>query len=275
MDLKAVFLASGAGKRFFPFTANQPKQMVPLLGKPLLEHAVQSLHQAGVRNMRFSLCAQAQAVETYFRKTALAGTNLEFQATDTLRGTAYSLKGLDNHSRNVLVYYGDVVMDSDFPWPKLFASHSSSRADVTMVYKQSPDVRTCGVVTLKGERIVGLREKPFAASAVPVAGAFNAAVYLLSSGAVRRVCELLRYGPDPENNINDFMRNIFPRMLGEGYRFSGFDMGNGYWASIDRPEQYRQLFLDYYSGGLKLNADPQIKDERWGYRPFLQGIEQR
>ena len=275
-DLKAVLIASGAGKRFLPFSANRPKQMVPLLGRPLLEHAVQALYQAGVRDMRFSLGPQALLIEAHFRKIALAGANLEFQKLDVLRGTAYSLKGLESYYGNVLVYYGDVVMDSNFPWTNYFEAHARSQADVTMIYKRSPDVRTCGVLTLDGHKIVGLREKPFAAAVQPVAGDFSAAVYLFSSRTVRRVCELLRNSPDPENNINDFMKNIFPRLLGEGYRFSGFDLGNGYWLSVDRPEQYRQLFLDHYSGKLKLDVGPQarglIGDPRWGYRPFLEPL---
>jgi NDP-sugar pyrophosphorylase family protein len=276
LDLKAVFLASGAGKRFLPFTANQPKQMVSLLGRPLLEHAVRTLHQAGVRDMRFSLCSHAQAVEAHFRKIALAGANLEFQKLDVLRGTAYSLKGLENYRGNVLVYYGDGVMGCDFPWTNYFEAHARSQADVTMIYKWSPDVRTCRVLTLDGNKIVGLREKPFAAAAQPIAGDFSAAVYLLSSRTVRRVCELLRNSPDPENNINDFMKNIFPRLLQESYRFAGFDLGSGYWMSVDRPEQYRQLFVDYYSGKLKLDVEPQVReligDPRWGYRPFLEPL---
>jgi len=277
LDIKAVFLASGAGKRFLPFTADRPKQMVPLLGKPLLEHAVQALRQAGIRDMRFSLCSQAQAVEAHFRKIALAGANLEFQKLDVLRGTAYSFKGLESYRGNVLVYYGDVVMDSNFPWTNYFEAHARSQADVTMLYKRSPDVRTCGVLNLAGDdKIVGLREKPFAAAAQPVAGDFSAAVYLFSSRTVRRVCELLRDSPDPENNINDFMKNIFPRLLRENFRFTGFDLGSGYWMSVDRPEQYRQLFVDYYSGRLKLDVDPQIRkwigDPSWGYRPFLEPL---
>ncbi|MBN3033697.1 MAG: nucleotidyltransferase family protein [Candidatus Saganbacteria bacterium] len=276
-SVKAVFLAAGVGTRFVPFTQDRPKMMVPLLGKPLLQHAVDSLWAAGIRQMEFALSANARAVEEHFRRLALPAATLTFQSSDTLRGTAYCLKASENYPGSVLVYYGDIVLDGDFLWPNFFTAHQRAQADVSIAYKRSADVRSCGVITLAGDRITAVAEKPYLNSPTPVAGALNAAIYLLSSRAVKRVCALLSSDPDPENKINDFMRNIFPRLLTEGYRFAGFDVGDGYWVSVDQPEQYRQLFTDYYAGKLKLNVEPQarqrVADPSWGYQPFLEPIE--
>ncbi|MHA1473001.1 MAG: sugar phosphate nucleotidyltransferase, partial [Promethearchaeota archaeon] len=46
--MKAVIIAAGKGKRLMPITSSRPKPMIPMAGKPLLEHTILGLKSAGI-----------------------------------------------------------------------------------------------------------------------------------------------------------------------------------------------------------------------------------
>ena len=277
MSFEAIILAAGAGNRLKSYTKNSPKPMLPVLGTPLLEHAVNSLRGSGINKITIAGHNNFSVIEDHFRiSPAYAGADLNLVKMDRLRGTAYALKSLKDSSENVLVYYGDIVLNHDFPWRQFFQAHESGSADVTILYKRVADARTCGVLNLQGDQITGIREKPFLGFPEAVPGNINAAVYLLNRRAVERAVKLIRDVDDPANTKNDFMRNVFPQLLAEGFSLKGFDLGKGYWMSVDRPEQYRQIFLDYLRGKLRLEVARSYEDidaaGSWGYKPFLRQL---
>lgn len=49
--IQAVILAAGRGERLLPLTADSPKPLAPVLGKPLLEHVIQTLREVGVKDI--------------------------------------------------------------------------------------------------------------------------------------------------------------------------------------------------------------------------------
>lgn len=280
MSFEAIIIASGLGKRLKPFTKKSPKPMLPLLGMPLMGHTVRSLMGAGVSDVNIVGHKNTGLIAHHFGSNpAYAGAKINLARMDRLRGTAYALRFLKGSDKNVIVCYGDVVLDNGFPWQQFLQSHESRGADVTILYKQVADARTGGVLDLKGDRIERIREKPFLGSPEAVPGNLNAAVYLLSPRAARRTGEIIREVEDPENTKNDFVKNVFPQLLEEGFSFYGFDLGDGYWMSVDRPEQYRQIFLDYLRGELHIEIARSYAeigaDGSWGYKPFLQDIEEQ
>ena len=64
--MKAVILAAGEGKRMHPLTYTRPKVMVPLAGKPILEHVVLQIKQAGIEEFVFIVGYFDQAIRDYF-----------------------------------------------------------------------------------------------------------------------------------------------------------------------------------------------------------------
>ncbi len=277
MDCSALILAGGLGTRLRPFSDRSPKPMLPLLGTPLLGHVVRSLDRAGIGEMTILGHHRFRQIEEHFQANRCrGGARLDLVAMDALKGTAHALTALKQPRENVLVYYGDIVLDRRFPWAQFLQAHGSSAADVTMLYKRVADARTYGVLDLRDGRITGLREKPFLGAAAAVPGEINGAVYLLGRRAVARTLELVRDVADPGNTKNDFIRNIFPRLLEGGLVFHGFDLGTGYWMSVDSPGQYRQIFLDYLDGRLELEIGRSYSEidaeGSWGYAPFLNGL---
>lgn len=64
--MKAMILAAGRGKRMMPLTETQPKPMLKINGKPLLEHHINNLRQAGVTDIVINLAWQGDKITEYF-----------------------------------------------------------------------------------------------------------------------------------------------------------------------------------------------------------------
>ena len=63
---KAVFPVAGLGTRFLPATKAQPKEMLPVVDKPLIQYAVEEAYSAGIRNMLFVTGRNKRAIEDHF-----------------------------------------------------------------------------------------------------------------------------------------------------------------------------------------------------------------
>lgn len=261
MKTQALILASGLGARLKPYTSTQPKQMLPVAGTPLMGHIAKTLIKSGITDIAFALYAFPEIIQRHFGSSPeYTGATFKYLTETCLRGTAYSLKHFRGTENPVLVVYGDLVLDRSFPWTKFIGDHLASKANVSILYKSVLDARTCGVIELEGPRITGLREKPFLGRPEPVAGKINAAVYLLSPNVIDEVCQVIQEMEDTANNINDYMKNVFPYLLEKGYLFHGFDLAEGYWISVDRPEHYQKVYADYLSGKLRLATASHYSD---------------
>ena len=63
---KAVFPVAGLGTRFLPATKASPKEMLPVVDKPLIQYAVEEAYAAGVRDMIFVTGRSKRAIEDHF-----------------------------------------------------------------------------------------------------------------------------------------------------------------------------------------------------------------
>jgi len=63
---KAVFPVAGLGTRFLPATKASPKEMLPVVDKPLIQYAVEEAYEAGIRDMIFVTGRSKRAIEDHF-----------------------------------------------------------------------------------------------------------------------------------------------------------------------------------------------------------------
>ena len=66
---KAIFPVAGLGTRFLPATKAQPKEMLPVVDKPLIQYAVEEAYEAGVREMIFVTGRHKRPIEDHFDMT--------------------------------------------------------------------------------------------------------------------------------------------------------------------------------------------------------------
>jgi UTP--glucose-1-phosphate uridylyltransferase len=89
---KAIFPVAGLGTRFLPATKAQPKEMLPVVDKPLIQYAVEEAYAAGVREMIFVTGRHKRPIEDHFDMTFELETALEQAGKEELLRVVRSIK---------------------------------------------------------------------------------------------------------------------------------------------------------------------------------------
>lgn len=92
---KAVFPVAGLGTRFLPATKAQPKEMLPIVDKPLIQYAVEEAYDAGVRHMIFVTGRNKRAIEDHFDTAYELESELEASGKDELLDLVRTLTPAD------------------------------------------------------------------------------------------------------------------------------------------------------------------------------------
>ena len=80
--MKAVVMAGGEGTRLRPLTSNQPKPMVPIVGKPCMEHILELLREHGFDDVIVTVAFLPQAIRSYFGDGESLGLNIEYSVEE-------------------------------------------------------------------------------------------------------------------------------------------------------------------------------------------------
>ena len=88
---KAVFPVAGFGTRFLPATKAQPKEMLPVVDKPLIQYAVEEAYAAGIRHMIFVTGRNKRAIEDHFDTAVELEAELEAKNKTALLAIARSI----------------------------------------------------------------------------------------------------------------------------------------------------------------------------------------
>src|SRR3982751_6627331 len=158
--MKAVAMAGGEGTRLRPLTSNQPKPMVPIVGKPCMEHILELLRDHGMSDVIVTVAFLPQAIRSYFGSGETLGLNIEYSVEESPLGTAGSVRlaapALDD---TFLVISGDALCDIDLS--AIVECHREKGAAVTIGLKPVDNPLEFGiVVTDEDGRVERFLEKP-------------------------------------------------------------------------------------------------------------------
>jgi UTP--glucose-1-phosphate uridylyltransferase len=92
---KAVFPVAGLGTRFLPATKAQPKEMLPIVDKPLIQYAVEEAYDAGIRHMIFVTGRNKRAIEDHFDTAYELESELEAGGKEELLSLVRTLAPAD------------------------------------------------------------------------------------------------------------------------------------------------------------------------------------
>jgi mannose-1-phosphate guanylyltransferase/phosphomannomutase len=238
--MRAVVMAGGEGTRLRPLTSNQPKPMVPIVGKPCMEHILELLRRHGFEDVIVTLAFMPQAIRTYFADGESLGMNLEYSVEESPLGTAGSVRLTSNKLDDTFVVIsGDALCDFDLT--KLVEFHKERKSWVTIALKSVPNPLEFGIVVTDSEgRIERFLEKPSWSQVF--SDTINSGVYVLEP-------EALKYVPD--DRPYDFSKELFPYLLEMGRPLYGFT-AEGYWQDIGNLDQFRQANFDALDELVKL-----------------------
>ena len=234
--MKALVLAAGLGTRLGPLAHHVPKPMLPIGGKPLLEHILELLRRHNIADVALNLHHQPDAILRHFGSGEAWGVRLRYSYEASLLGSAgTALRQLAwVYPDPFVVYYGDVY--SDVNLTGLIERHRSGGAVATIIVHPVDDPTQRGIVEFDQDGYVRrFVEKP-AADQVFSRWA-NSGIYVLQP-------EVLRYVSDIPS---DFGLDIFPRLLEAGQRIQVYPAPDGTVIDIGTPENYeraQQLFAE-------------------------------
>ena len=203
MAIQAAIVAGGRGVRMRPATDDLPKPMLPVAGKPLLEHQLEWLRAQGVREVAMCLGYKAEAVSRHFGDGARWGLKLSYQVEATPRGTAGAVRDLvPRPAGDLLVVYGDLFVSLDCG--PLLAFHGRHAAAATVVVRASDHPLDSDLVRMKGDAITHFYR---ARHGEPYENWACAALFVVRP----RLLDLV-----PADAPSDFGRDIFPKALAAG-----------------------------------------------------------
>ena len=240
--MKAVIMAGGEGKRLKCVTGELPKPMVPLLGRPMMEHILLLLKKHGITDICAAVKYRHEDITSYFGDGSRFGVNLQYRVEDKALGTAGGVKNCADFygDEDFLVISGDAACDFDLS--SLIRSHRQDHSPVTMaLYKHPEPLRYGLTVTDSDGHVRAFIEKPEWPRVVT--DLVNTGIYVISPRVMAMV---------PEGRPYDFAKDLFPRLLREGQRISGLAM-EGYWCDVGTPLSYYQCCVDALEGRLSLD----------------------
>ncbi len=235
--MKAVVLVGGAGTRLRPLTFSIPKQMLPIVERPMIERVLEHLGAYGVDHAVLSLQYLPDAFKDAYPDNVVAGVALSYATEPAPLDTAGAIRfaaeslGIDD---TFVVVNGDVLTDLDLS--TLVEFHRSHGAEGTLRLFPVEDPSRFGVVTTDEDgRVREFIEKPPADEAP--SNLINAGTYVFEPSFLDRV----RLG----ERIS-IERVIFPEMAAHGQLYAMAD--SSYWLDTGTPAAYLQAHFDLLEG---------------------------
>ncbi|MBO2454045.1 mannose-1-phosphate guanyltransferase [Actinomadura barringtoniae] len=242
--MKAVVMAGGEGTRLRPMTANQPKPLLPVINRPIMEHVLRLLKRHGFDETVVTVQFLAALIRNYFGDGEELGMSLSYATEEMPLGTAGSVKNAEEALRDdrFLVISGDALTDIDLT--EMVRFHESNDALVTIGLKRVPNPLEFGIIIVDEEyRIQRFLEKPTWGQVF--SDTVNTGIYVMEP-------EVLDYVEAGESV--DWSGDVFPKLLAEGARLFGY-VADCYWEDVGTHESYLKAQADMLSGKVDIDLD--------------------
>ncbi len=222
LPAEVLIMAGGLGSRLGELTSTTPKPMLPLDGKPILQHLLEHLRDQGVRHVFLSVRYLSHTVMDYFGDGRWLGVDVDYLEEDRPLDTAGAISLVPVSDAPLLVVNGDLL--ATIPCASLLETHLGRRAAMTVCHVEHRVSVPFGVLTCgDSDDVVALEEKP-AVSLTVIAGVYVVApkvVVAVPTG--RPLC----------------MPELIASLVRTGESVVGFRLP-GPWLDIGSPEAYRQ-----------------------------------
>ncbi len=243
--MKAVALVGGFGTRLRPLTLTTPKQMLPVIDRPMLEHVIAGLGRHGVDEVTLSLGYKEDVFREAYPDALCAGVALRYavepEPLDTAGAVRFAAEeaGIDD---TFIMINGDVFTDLDVT--SVWNRHHEVGAEATIALTPVEDPSRYGVVPTDDEgRVLGFVEKPPPGEAPT--NWINAGTYVLEPSVLQRI--------DADRKVS-IERETFPAIVADGGLWAV--RSDAYWVDAGTPSTYLQVQLDLLDGirGMKVDG---------------------
>lgn len=239
--VQAIIMAGGEGSRLRPLTCDRPKPMVPMLNRPVMEHAVDLLKKNGISDIGVTLQYMPQEITNHFGDGSDFGVNMQFFIEDSPLGTAGSVRNAAGFiNETFVVVSGDAL--TDFDLSEAIRFHRDKGAVATLVLTPVEIPLEYGVViTEKSGEIRRFLEKPGWGEVF--SDTVNTGIYILEPDVLQYI---------PQGSKFDFSKDLFPYLLQEKKPLFGITL-SGYWCDIGNLKQYQEAHYTALEGRVAVN----------------------
>jgi mannose-1-phosphate guanylyltransferase/phosphomannomutase len=207
--MKAVVMAGGEGSRLRPLTIRRPKPMVPIVGKPVMEHILNLLKRHGITEVIVTVQYLASNIEDYFGNGSQIGMRITYSREDVPLGTAGSVKNAEEH------------LDE----PTLLLAHVPNPLEYGVI------------ITNEDGHIAQFLEKPSWGEVF--SDTINTGIYVIDPKV---------FSYFEKNKPFDFSQELFPMMLRKGDPIFGYVAQRGYWCDVGNLSEYMRANAEVLQG---------------------------
>lgn len=235
--IKTVIMAGGRGARIAKINSEIPKPMLPINGKPVLEHQIECLKAQGVTDFIITVGHLKDAIINYFGNGEKLGVNIDYFEEEVPLGNAGALRYLgDKLKDDFLLINGDIMFDIDVS--KMLSVHKNSPSMITLYTHPNSHPYDSGLIVVdkKTRRVVEWLTKEDIRPEY-YKNNVNAGIHIISPSVL--VCF-------PEKDKVDLDRDIIRPLISGGKVFSY--QGPEYIKDMGTPERYEQVEKDYQRG---------------------------
>ncbi len=258
MARQLIILAGGAGTRLRARLGDLPKPMIPVAGKPLLEHQVGLAKKYGFTDLIFFVHYRADLIEQHFGDGNKFGVRIRYILEKEPLGTAGAvLAGMELLAERFVVLYGDTMVNVDLN--RIWNAHEKAGAAATLLLHPNDHPFDSDLVEIDANSFVtAFHNRPHAEN-VWRQNLVNAGLYVLEKSALQKCagssgCQSAP-SSDGENQgrltpaaaIVDFGKDIFPALIARGEKLLGYNSPE-FIKDIGTPERYDKISAQFAAG---------------------------
>src|SRR3954463_7301739 len=242
--MRAVVMAGGEGTRLRPMTANQPKPLLPVVNRPIMEHVLRLLKRHGFHETVVTVHFLAALVRNYFGDGEELGMDLTYATEETPLGTAGSVKNAEDALRDepFVVISGDALTDIDLT--EMVRYHKQQKALVTIGLKRVPNPLEFGIIIVNEDgHIERFLEKPTWGQVF--SDTVNTGIYVMEPEVFDHV---------PLGEVVDWSADVFPKLLTAGAPLYGY-VTDAYWEDVGTIESFIKAQADVLNRQVDVELD--------------------
>ena len=228
LHAQAFILAGGYGTRLLPMTQSIPKSMALIRGKPILEHTINRLKEAGFLDIILAVSHLKENVMDYFGDGDAFGVRIKYAIEETPLGTGGAIKAYGNNIKgDFIMLNGDNLFD--FELSKIYHFHKEKHPLATIGLTTVEDVSQFGVAKMDGDRITEFVEKP---KNDPPSHLIDTGIYMIDPSLISML-------PEGVSNIAYEFEHLVRDNMINGFVYSGK------WMACDTPELYEKAAKEW------------------------------
>lgn len=223
-----VIMAGGQGARLRPLTADVPKPLLNVGGKPILETIIRNFKKHGFYHFYLSVNYKSDMIRSTFGNGAELGVKIQYLEEKKKLGTAGAIGKLKGKiDQDFIVMNGDILTNINFN--KFLSFHIEKNSLATMGVRPYEHQIPYGVIKTNKNHITKIMEKPIQTSLV------NAGVYIFSPDILKIF--------KPDHPID--MPSVFENLLQNNKKVLSYDVKE-YWIDIGRLDELRRADSEFH-----------------------------